>query len=77
MAYRMMTLKVRFKGFKKYSRSKSVRLPMTEKNMILETIQLLSAEFRSNQKPVRLVGVRLFGLAPNPESTMDFFENSN
>ena len=77
MVYRTVNLKIRFKGFETYTRSKSLRFPTAQKNTILETIVALCTEFRSNPKEVRLVGVRLSGLKSKPISTIDSFTNSN
>ena len=60
-AYRTVTLKIRFTGFETYTREKTLRFPTTSKDMIVDTIRLLTEEFRNHPKKVRLVGVRLSG----------------
>lgn len=77
MVYRTVVLKIRFKGFETYTRSRSLRFPTAQKNTILETILALCTEFKSNPKEVRLVGVRVSGLESKPMSTIDSFTNSN
>lgn len=69
MTFRTVGLKIRFTGFETYTREKSLRFSTTEKRSILTTIQELLEEFRSRPKKVRLVGVRLSGLAENPEKS--------
>lgn len=73
MSYRTVILKIRFKGFETYTRSKSLKFPTTEKETITDTIRALCDEFRSNPKEVRLVGVRVSGLESKPTSTIDSF----
>jgi nucleotidyltransferase/DNA polymerase involved in DNA repair len=77
MVYRTVVLKIRFKGFETYTRSRSLRFPTGQKNRILETILALCTEFKSNPKEVRLVGVGVSGLESKPMSTIDSFTNSN
>ena len=59
---RTITLKVRFIGFQTYTRAKSLRFATSSKEAIVEAIRALTAEFRSQPKKIRLVGVRLSGL---------------
>jgi len=77
MAYRTVVLKIRFKGFETYTRTKSLRFPTTEERTITEIICELCAEFKSNPKEVRLVGVRISGLESKPISTIDTFTRRN
>jgi DNA polymerase IV (DinB-like DNA polymerase) len=63
MEFRTVGLKIRFTGFETYTREKTLRFPTVEKQSITTTIQELTAEFRTHPKKVRLVGVRLAGLA--------------
>ena len=76
MMYRTVVLKIRFKGFETYTRSRSLRFPTAQKNVILDTIRALCTEFKSNPKEVRLVGVRVAGLESKPMSTIDSFTSS-
>ena len=69
MTFRTVGLKIRFTGFETYTRERSLRFSTTEKPSILTTIQELLEEFRGRPKKVRLVGVRLSGLAENPEKS--------
>jgi nucleotidyltransferase/DNA polymerase involved in DNA repair len=73
MTYRTIALKIRFKGFQTFTRSRSSRFASTQKDIIIQTIRELTTEFESNQKEVRLVGVRLSGLEPKATSTIDSF----
>lgn len=73
MAYRTVILKIRFKGFETYTRSKSLKFSSTQKDTLIETIRELSMEFRANQKETRLVGVRVSSVEPRPPSTIDSF----
>jgi DNA polymerase IV (DinB-like DNA polymerase) len=73
MAYRTVILKIRFQGFETYTRSKSLKFSTTEKDTIIEIIRELCAEFKSNPKEVRLVGVRISSLEFKPTSTIDSF----
>ncbi|HXZ90830.1 MAG TPA: DNA polymerase IV [Candidatus Dormibacteraeota bacterium] len=63
MEFRTVGLKIRFTGFETYTREKTLKFPTREKQPITATIQELAQEFRTHQKKVRLVGVRLSGLA--------------
>jgi nucleotidyltransferase/DNA polymerase involved in DNA repair len=63
MEFRTVGLKIRFTGFETYTREKTLRFPSTGKQSTITTIQELTQEFRSHPRKVRLVGVRLSGLA--------------
>ena len=73
MSYKTVVLKIRFKGFETYTRSKSLKFPTTEAGAIIEIIRALCGEFMWNRKEVRLVGVRVSGLDSKPTSTIDSF----
>ena len=62
MAFRTVTLKIRFVGFETYTRAKSLRFTASKKNAIVEAIRTLAEEFRKHPKKIRLLGVRLSGL---------------
>jgi DNA polymerase IV (DinB-like DNA polymerase) len=62
MAYRTVTLKIRFTGFETHTHAKTLRFPATSKELIAEVIKSLAEHFRTKPKKVRLVGVRLSGL---------------
>jgi len=63
MEFRTVTLKIRFTGFETYTRERTLKFPSTDAYTVLTTIQELATEFRGHPKKVRLVGVRLSGLA--------------
>jgi DNA polymerase-4 len=69
MTFRTVGLKIRFTGFETYTREKTLRFSTTDKQSILTTIQELLEEFRGRPKKVRLVGVRLSGLADKSEKS--------
>ena len=62
MAFRTITLKIRFAGFETYTRARTLRFTTANKKAIIEEIRNLANEFRTNPKKVRLIGVRLSGL---------------
>lgn len=62
MAYRTITLKIRFTGFETYTRAKTLRFTTSNKQAIIEGIQNLADEFKGHPRKVRLVGVRISGL---------------
>lgn len=75
--FRTVTLKMRFAGFETYTRAKTLRLPTGSKEIVRETVNDLSEEFKKHPKKVRLVGVRLSGLEGEEKSitsqTLDSF----
>jgi DNA polymerase IV (DinB-like DNA polymerase) len=78
MEFRTVGLKIRFTGFETYTREKTLRFATTDERFITATIQELTQEFRAHEKKVRLVGVRLSGLAERAgelarKSTLDSF----
>lgn len=62
MTFRTVTLKIRFKGFETYTRSKTLRFSSKNRDVVVKAIESLSNEFRNYPKKIRLVGVRLSGL---------------
>jgi DNA polymerase IV (DinB-like DNA polymerase) len=60
--YRTVTLKIRFEGFQTYTRSRSFSNYIRNRNKALRIIIELMREFRSKNKKVRLVGVRISNL---------------
>jgi DNA polymerase IV (DinB-like DNA polymerase) len=56
MAFRTVTLKIRFVGFETYTRAKSLRFAASNKDAIVEAIRTLAEEFRKHPKKVRLLG---------------------
>jgi DNA polymerase IV (DinB-like DNA polymerase) len=69
MTFRTVGLKIRFTGFETYTREKTLRFANTNKQPILTTVHELAKEFRNRRKKVRLVGVRLSGLAQRSEKS--------
>lgn len=67
MMFRTVTLKIRFSGFETHTRAKSLRFHTSNKQTIVEEIRMLSDSFKSHDKKVRLVGVRLSGLQARPQ----------
>lgn len=70
MAFRTVTLKIRFKGFETYTRAKTFRFATASKETIEKAVAELSLEFQKLPKKVRLVGVRLSGLDSHTGSTI-------
>ena len=82
MEFRTVGLKIRFTGFETYTREKTLRFPSIEKQLISATIRELTQEFRTHPKKIRLVGVRLSGLAERAgkstgKPTLDSFVSQN
>jgi len=59
MGYRTITLKIRFKGFETYTRTKSESEEITESYQGKKIIDHFLTEFMPLKKPVRLVGIKL------------------
>ena len=70
VAFRTVTLKIRFTGFETYTRAKSFRFPTAAKEAMVETVRTLAEEFRNHPKKVRLVGVRISGLEPGADQPL-------
>jgi DNA polymerase IV (DinB-like DNA polymerase) len=78
MAFRTVTLKIRFKGFETYTRAKTHMFATSSKDVIVRAVAGLSQEFKKLPKKVRLVGVRLSGLDAHagsviPTQSLDSF----
>jgi DNA polymerase IV (DinB-like DNA polymerase) len=71
MEFRTVGLKIRFTGFETYTREKTLKFSTIEKQIIGATIQELTQEFRTHPRKVRLVGVRLSGLADRSGRSTD------
>jgi DNA polymerase IV (DinB-like DNA polymerase) len=65
IAYKTITLKIRFEGYKTYNRSKSLPYPIQDKSKVLELILDLYREFENNNKKIRLVGIKLSNFESN------------
>ena len=60
--YKTVTLKIRFKGFLTYTRSKSFPHHVQDKNQVLKVIIDLLNQFSDENKKVRLIGIKLSNL---------------
>ena len=58
ISYRTITIKIRFKGFITYTRSKSISAPICNPETAMVTILELLEEFATNPKPTRLIGLK-------------------
>ncbi|MHA1240343.1 MAG: DNA polymerase IV [Promethearchaeota archaeon] len=69
--YKTVTLKIRLEGYITYTRSKSFTHHVQDKNKVLKVIVELLRQFSTENKKVRLVGIRLSNLekAPNVAQT--------
>jgi len=67
MMFRTVTLKIRFTGFETHTHARSLRFPTSNKQTIVQEIRTLSETFKSRNRKVRLVGVRLSGLSARPQ----------
>ncbi|MHA1148135.1 MAG: DNA polymerase IV [Promethearchaeota archaeon] len=59
ISYKTITLKIRFKEFDTFTRSKSFNIPIQNKKIVLKTIIELFNEFKKRKSKVRLVGIKL------------------
>ncbi|MFX1304653.1 MAG: DNA polymerase IV [Promethearchaeota archaeon] len=59
IAYKTITLKIRFEGFYTYTRSKTLPFHIQDENCVINIILELFKEFSNNNKRVRLVGIKL------------------
>jgi len=65
IAYKTISLKIRFEGYQTYTRSKTLPFHIQDKDRVMEVILELFREFSNNMKKVRLVGIRLSNLERN------------
>jgi DNA polymerase IV (DinB-like DNA polymerase) len=65
IAYKTISLKIRFEGYLTHTRAKTLPFHIQDKNRVMETILELFKEFSRNLKKVRLVGIRLSNLERN------------
>ena len=68
ISYKTITLKIRFEGFKTYTRSKTLLFPIQDKDNVLNTVLDLYKEFSKEKKKVRLVGIKLSNLERNSKA---------
>ena len=62
---RTISIKIRFQGFETYTRSFSYQNHHADEKIILNTALSLLQEFHTNQKKIRLIGVRVSSLKDN------------
>ncbi|TFG00954.1 MAG: DNA polymerase IV [Promethearchaeota archaeon] len=67
IAYRTITLKIRFENFRTYTRSYSLDYPICDQNKALEIIVDLYEEFSKMFKKVRLIGVKFSNFERTPK----------
>lgn len=65
IAYKTISLKIRFEGYVTYTRAKTLPFHIQDKDRVMEVILELFREFLNNMKKVRLVGIRLSNLERN------------
>ncbi|MFX1571229.1 MAG: DNA polymerase IV [Promethearchaeota archaeon] len=68
ITYKTITLKIRFKGYLTYTRSKTLSYHTQDKNIVMDEILKLYKEFSNNKKKIRLVGIKLSNLELNIKS---------
>lgn len=67
LAYRTVTLKVRYSNFETHTRSRSLKVHSTDLDPILILNQMMLKEFLASGRKVRLIGVRLSNLRDRRE----------
>ncbi|MFX0081365.1 MAG: DNA polymerase IV [Candidatus Hodarchaeota archaeon] len=65
IAYKTISLKIRFEGYHTYTRAKTLPFHIQDKDRVMEVILELFREFSTNLKKVRLVGIKLSNLERN------------
>jgi DNA polymerase IV (DinB-like DNA polymerase) len=65
IAYKTVSLKIRFEGYHTYTRAKTLPFHIQDKERVLKVILELFSEFSRNLKKVRLVGIKLSNLERN------------
>ena len=68
ISYKTITLKIRFEGFKTYTRSKTLPFPIQDKDNVLNIVLDLYKEFSNEKKKTRLVGIKLSNLERNSKA---------
>ena len=68
ISYKTITLKIRFEGFKTYTRSKTLPFHIQDKNKVLNIVLDLYKEFSNEKRKVRLVGIKLSNLERNSKA---------
>jgi DNA polymerase IV (archaeal DinB-like DNA polymerase) len=65
--YKTISIKIRFKGYETYNRSKSFFTPKRNLNLALKNALELLEEFAYMNKPVRLIGLKFSNLSSEKE----------
>ncbi len=65
IAYKTITLKIRFEDFQTFTRSRTFPYHIQDEKFVLNTILDLFKEFSSNKKKIRLVGIKLSNFEKN------------
>ena len=65
ITYKTISLKIRFEGYKTYTRANTLLFHIQNKQRVMEVILDLMKEFTNNTKKVRLVGIKLSNLERN------------
>ncbi|MFW9875659.1 MAG: DNA polymerase IV [Candidatus Thorarchaeota archaeon] len=65
IAYKTISLKIRFEGYYTYTRAKTLPFHIQNKERVMEVILDLFREFSTSMKKVRLVGIKLSNLERN------------
>ncbi|MFX1343992.1 MAG: DNA polymerase IV [Promethearchaeota archaeon] len=65
IAYKTISLKIRFEGYLTHTRARTLPFHIQDKYRVMEIILNLFKEFSQNMKKVRLVGIRLSNLERN------------
>jgi nucleotidyltransferase/DNA polymerase involved in DNA repair len=62
LAFRVTGVKIRFRGFETHTREKTLLSHTDSEAALFETVDFLLEEFKREERPVRLVGVRVADL---------------
>jgi DNA polymerase IV (DinB-like DNA polymerase) len=68
IAYKTITLKIRFEGFQTYTRSKTLPFHIQDEQYVLKIILQLFKEFSNGNKKIRLVGIKLSSFEKNKKN---------
>jgi len=67
IAYKTITLKIRFEGFETHTRSKTLPFPIQDLKKVMNVILKLYQEFLNKKKKIRLIGIKLSNFEKNPK----------
>ena len=65
IAYKTISLKIRFEGYHTYTRAKTLPFHIQDRDRVMRVILELFREFSNTMKKVRLVGIKLSNLERN------------